>query len=56
SESVPENVPDESYIEEDTEVNVLSNGQNEVLPSESPLNKESDENPESKSQGTKMEE
>ncbi|PON51177.1 Intron-binding protein aquarius [Trema orientale] len=56
SESAPENVPDESNMEEDTEVNMLSNGQNEVLPSESPLNKELDENPESKSQGTKMEE
>ncbi|PON51181.1 Intron-binding protein aquarius [Trema orientale] len=53
SESAPDNVLDESNMEEDTEVNMRSNGQNEVLPSE---NRETDENPESNSQGTRMEE
>lgn len=53
----PENVPDESNnMEEDAELNVLSNGQSEVLPSESCLNKESDNNPQNDAQRTKMEE
>lgn len=51
-----ENVQDESNMEEDTKIAELSNGQNEDLPSESHMNGQTDENPESNFEGTKMEE
>ena len=52
----PENIPDESNMQEDAKVNMLSNGQSEVLPSGSPLNREIDNKPGNTSNDAKMEE